>query len=85
MSNILPAVTGNQLIKLLKKDGWLATGQNAHVVKLRKQFNDRVRITIIQPINDSLATGTLSAILSFKQTGIGKDGLVNLIEKYGLK
>jgi hypothetical protein len=33
----------------------------------------------------SLPDGTLSAILSEKQTGIGKDGLRRLIERYGVK
>lgn len=80
----IPAVTGNQLIKLLKKDGWEETGRNSHVVKLRKKFPDRTRVTIVQPINAPLADGTLSQILGVKQTAITKAGLKTLIETHGL-
>lgn len=84
MGNALPAISGNQLIKLLKKDGWEESGHNNHVVKLRKKFPDRTRCTVIQPIDDSLRPGTLSAILGVKQTDIGRDGLEKLIEVHGV-
>jgi len=85
LGRALPAVTGNQLIKLLLKDGWEKAGQNEHVVSLRKKYPDRTRVTVIQPTNDSLPPGTLAAILGPKQTAIGRAGLENLIDSFGLK
>lgn len=85
MGDALPAISGKDLIKLLKKDGWIEGRQNSHIVTLRKTFpNGKTRITVIQPISASLKPGTLSAILGDKQTGIGRDGLRELIKKYGL-
>lgn len=37
-----------------------------------------------QSPSDDLPAGTLGAILSVKQTGLGKDGLQRLIDRYGL-
>ncbi|MBN2088934.1 type II toxin-antitoxin system HicA family toxin [candidate division KSB1 bacterium] len=83
MPNI-PAITGNQLIKLLKKDGWESFGGKGSHLKLKKSFDDRTRVTVVVETNDSLPKGTLGAILSHKQTDIGTEGLLKLIEKYGL-
>jgi predicted RNA binding protein YcfA (HicA-like mRNA interferase family) len=85
LGRALPAITGNQLIKLLLKDGWERAGESSHVVSLRKKFSDQTRVTIVQPTNDSLPRGTLSAILGIKQTGLGRDGVEKLIDKHGLK
>lgn len=82
MPRPIPAVSGNDLIALLLRDGWEVTGQNSHVKILRKKYPERTRITLVQPINDSLAKGTLSAILGPKQTGIGKNGLRRLLDKH---
>ena len=87
MSVTLPEINGNQLIKLLKKDGWIEAGRRNHGIAFRKYFPDekRTRITIISTHNDTLPKGTLSAILGPKQTNLGKDGLQKLINEYGLK
>lgn len=81
----LPAITGNELIKLLAKDGWQEGRKANHGRSMTKKSSDRVLVTIIPMSNESLPTGTLSAILSSKQTRIGRKGLLALIEKYGLK
>lgn len=87
MSVRLPSIRGEQLIKLLEKDGWKKGGQRTHGVELRKYFpdEDRTRLTIISLHNDTLPKGTLSKILGHQQTNIGKDGLKKLIDDYGLK
>jgi len=79
----LPAISGQQLIKLLKRDGWQDGRQAKHGKTMTKRFGDRTRVTVIPTKGSSLPEGTLKAILGNKQTGIGKDGLVELIKKYG--
>lgn len=84
MPGSLPAVTGNQLIKLLSKDAWQKGRKASHGRTLWKEVDGRKRITYIPEKNDSLPAGTLSAILGPKQTTIGRDGLAALIAKFGL-
>jgi len=80
----LPAITGKQLIKLLKKDSWTEGRKARHGKCLTKKFGDRTRVTFVPETRASLPPGTLSDILSVKQTGLGKYGLLNLIDKYGI-
>jgi len=51
---------------------------------LAKHFGDRTKVTVIPDTNTSLDDGTLAAILGVKQTGIGKKGLLDLVNKFGL-
>jgi predicted RNA binding protein YcfA (HicA-like mRNA interferase family) len=80
----LPTITGKQLIKLLQKAGWIVHGRTKHGVSLRKRFSDRTRVTIVQDTRADIPEGTLSDILGQKQTGIGKKGLLELVNKYGI-
>jgi len=81
----IPAISGNQLIALLQKDGWTLAGQRTHGVALKKADDSgRVRVALIKPTSKSLPEQTLGGILSVKQSGIGRKGLRELIEKYGL-
>lgn len=43
----IPALTGLELIKLLKKDGWTEHRQAAHGIALIKRFEDRTSVTIV--------------------------------------
>lgn len=79
----LPAITGKQLIKLLKKDGWTVGRKAKHGIALTKAFSNRTRVTFVPDTRASLPEGTLQDILSTDQTGIGKRGLLDLINKYG--
>lgn len=79
-----PAITGNQLIRLLEQDGWIYQRDTKHGVSLWKEIKGRKVVTVIPTKNSPLPDGTLSAILGPKQTGIGKRGLRSLIDKYGL-
>ncbi len=81
----LPAITGNELIKLLEKDDWKVMRKANHGVNMTKKFHDRNRVTIVPTSNKSLPRGTLMDILGKKQTTISRNGLLKLIEKYGLK
>jgi hypothetical protein len=51
---------------------------------MSKKYPDRTRVTVIPVKKSSLIDNTLSLILSSKQTGIGKRGLLELLNKYGL-
>lgn len=43
----LPAITGRQLIKLLKKDGWLISRKANHGRTLYKDLDDRKIVTFV--------------------------------------
>jgi len=78
----LPALSGKDLIKLLKKDNWQEGRQATHGITLIKRYTNKTRVTLIPNTNSSLPKGTLSAILGPKQTKIGKKGLLNILNKY---
>ena len=80
----LSPLSGRKLIKLLEKDGWIVKRRARHGVAMAKKFPDRTRVTIVPDTNALLDDGTLAAILGPKQTDIGKAGLVNLINRYGV-
>lgn len=79
----LPTITGEQLIALLMKDGWVNCGQKTHGVGLTKKVGNRNLVTVI-PVNRELVDYVLSSILGTQQTCIGKKGLLGLVNKYGL-
>ncbi|MBI4318650.1 MAG: hypothetical protein HY675_09185 [Chloroflexi bacterium] len=82
----LPAITGKQLIRLLTCDGWEERGQRTHGIALRKFCSDgRTRITVVPNKKVPLPEGTIHDILGRDQTNIGHSGLVELIQKYGLR
>jgi len=80
----VPAITGKQLIKLLSKDGWKPGRKATHGITLTKYINGRTKVAFIPDTRASLGTGTLFGILGSKQTGIGREGIINLLNKYGL-
>ena len=80
----LPAITGKQLSKLLKKDRWTVGRKTKHGIALTKAFPNRTRVTVVPDTRASLPEGTLQDILGTDQTGIGKRGLLGLINKYGI-
>jgi predicted RNA binding protein YcfA (HicA-like mRNA interferase family) len=82
---VVPAITGEQLIKLLQKNGWELGRPTAHGKALKKRINDRTLVTWVDDTTESLPTKTLGQILSVKQTCLGKKGLLELLNKYGLK
>jgi len=80
----LPAITGKLLIKLLTRDGWEWCGRTRHGVSLVKTIGDRKVTTVVPDTRAELPDGTLLAILGSKQIGMGKKGLLALVNKYGL-
>jgi predicted RNA binding protein YcfA (HicA-like mRNA interferase family) len=85
MADDRPAISGRQVMRLLRLDGWEPGRRSTHGIVHTKRFPDRVRVTTIPDKRRPLASGTLADILGPKQTGIGRDGLLRLIDQHGLK
>jgi predicted RNA binding protein YcfA (HicA-like mRNA interferase family) len=77
----IPALSGFELIKILKKDGWIEHRRTTHGIALKKRVDDRTRVTIVPKTRATLPIGTLMAILGEKQTGLGRSGLLQLLNK----
>jgi len=77
-------ISGKQLIRLLQADGWVIRRQAKHGISLSKSFGGHTKVTVVPDTRASLPSGTLMAILGQKQTGLGRKGFHNLIDKYGV-
>ena len=77
----IPALSGKKLISLLKDDGWEEKRRVTHGISMAKHIEGRTRVTVIPTKGSSLPKGTLMAILGDKQTGLGKQGLLDLLNK----
>ena len=80
----LPALTCRQVLKLLLAEGWERKRNTRHAVLLQKRFPDGTKIAFVKDSRAIIPPPVLSDILGPKQTGIGRDGLRRLIERYGL-
>lgn len=85
MATKLPAITGKQLIRLLKRDGWSEHRRTRHGQSLKKVIDHRTRVTVVPDKSSPLPDQTLTDILSPGQTGIGRKGLRELIAKLAQK
>lgn len=83
MSDI-PALSSRQFIRLLKKEGWVEAGRRTHGLALVKKFDGMTKVALDPENRNPLAQSVLGAILSVKQTGIGRGGLKTMIKKHGL-
>lgn len=81
----IPSLKGKQLYRLLISDGWEVRRNSAHGMWLRKKFPEGYRYTTVKNTGHDLPRGTLNAILGPRETGLGREGLLALIEKYGLR
>jgi hypothetical protein len=72
-------------MKLLELDGWQRRGRRAHGVFYHKRFpgEQTPRSTVIPDKSGPIPNSAPGAILSVKQTALGRAGLQELIEKYG--
>ena len=77
-------ISGRELMRLLEADGWISGGRRNHGVFYHKQFpsEKRPRSTVIPDKSNPLPDSTLGAILSVKQTGIGRTGLQEMIDAH---
>ena len=51
---------------------------------LAKRVGGESKNVVVKNTSRDLPNGTLSALLSQRQTGLGRDGLLRLIERHGL-
>lgn len=76
MSRHLPAVSGQRLIRALRRAGFVVLRQKGSHVALERKSDGQYRRTIV-PMHREIRPGTLSDILN--QTGLSKDDLMNLL------
>jgi len=84
--NSIPPISGDQLIALLKLDGWASGRKTRHGISLTKylEAEKRTLVTFVPSDNKPLPTGTLHDILGMKQTRVGSSGLIDLLNKFGI-
>jgi hypothetical protein len=79
-----PAITGKQLIRLFKRAGGKIVGRCDHGYAIRIRVKGEYRVTTVQDRSDPIPPTTLGQILGPDQTYLGKRGLIDLLNKYGL-
>jgi predicted RNA binding protein YcfA (HicA-like mRNA interferase family) len=72
----LPSISGERLVKALKRAGFEVLRQKGSHVSLERKIGDKVFRTVV-PQHPTLAKGTLSDIL--KQSGLTADELRDLL------
>lgn len=72
----LPVVSGEKVIKVLLKSGFVKVRQRGSHIRLEKIASDDI-IKVTVPLHDPLKKGTLSRII--KEAGLTNDEFVNLL------
>jgi predicted RNA binding protein YcfA (HicA-like mRNA interferase family) len=72
----LPSVSGERVVRALKRAGFVELRQKGSHVSLEKRTNDKTFKTVV-PMHSQLAKGTLSDIL--KQCGLSLEEFLNLL------
>jgi len=72
----LPSVSGERLVRALKRAGFLELRQKGSHVSLEKRTADRVFKTVV-PMHNELAKGALSDIL--KQSGLTLEEFLEIL------
>jgi predicted RNA binding protein YcfA (HicA-like mRNA interferase family) len=73
----LPVISGNELVRALKKAGFVEVRQKGSHVSLQKVAAEKTLKTVV-PLHKELAKGTLHDILH--QTGLSKDEIIELLK-----
>ena len=85
MAQALPSISGMQLIRLLKRGGFVDGRKSRHGRTLTKRLPEGITVvTFVPETRADLAPGTLAAILGPRQTRLGRRGLLALIREHGL-
>lgn len=72
----LPSVSGERLVRALKRAGFIEMRQKGSHVSLEKRSVEKVHRTVV-PMHATIAKGTLSDIL--KQAGLSTEQLLDLL------
>ena len=73
----LPVISGKELIRALKKEGFVEVRHKGSHVSLQKVTAEKTFKTVV-PLHRELAKGTLLDILH--QAGLNKDELIELLK-----
>ena len=76
MSRHLPAISGRQLVRTLRRAGFVELRQKGSHVAMEKRTSEGCWRTVV-PLHREIRPGTLSDIL--KQTGLTKEDLAQLL------
>jgi predicted RNA binding protein YcfA (HicA-like mRNA interferase family) len=76
MSRHLPAISGKQLVRALRRVGFVVLRQKGSHVSLEKRAGENYWRTVV-PLHREIRPGTLSDILN--QTGLSKEQLAQLL------
>jgi predicted RNA binding protein YcfA (HicA-like mRNA interferase family) len=76
MSRHLPAVSGRELVRALRRSGFVVLRQKGSHVSMEKRSADGYWRTVV-PLHREIRPGTLSDILN--QTGLSKEDLAELL------
>jgi len=74
----LPIVSGEQVIKLLQKEGFSVTRQKGSHISLHKQLEDESIILVVVPKKREIKKGTLLSII--KQSGMSREEFISKIK-----
>lgn len=74
----LPVVSGNQVIKLLQKEGFQITRQKGSHISLHKKSEEGKIILVVVPQKREIKKGTLLSII--KQSGMTRDEFISRLK-----
>lgn len=73
----LPLVSGNDVIKLLQKEGFIVVRQKGSHVSLHKKIDNKTLLVVV-PLKKEIRKGTLLSVI--KQAGMTRDEFINKIK-----
>ncbi len=74
----LPVVSGNQIIKLLEKEGFTITRQKGSHISLHKKLENGKIILVVVPKHKEIKKGTFLSII--KQSGIAREEFISKLK-----
>ena len=73
----LPLVSGNAVIKLLQKEGFIVVRQKGSHVSLHKKIDNKTMLVVV-PLKKEIKKGTLLSII--KQAGMTRDEFIDKVK-----
>lgn len=73
----LPLVSGNDVLKLLQKEGFIVVRQRGSHVSLHKKIDNKTMLVVV-PMKKEIKKGTLLSIIS--QAGMAREEFINKIK-----
>lgn len=74
----LPIISGNQILKLLQKEGFTITRQKGSHISLHKKLDDGSTILVVVPRKSEIKKGTLLSII--KQARMTREEFIDKIK-----